>query len=101
MPVNLAKPVAPTTTPMPRSLRRLLLSVAFLVVAASAYLFFGQYLALGLILAIIAGWVLAPLARKRGWGEGRLMRYLNRPPIADETKRAPQPTPNPPRARCD
>ena len=54
------------TTSMPRSLRRLLLSVAFLLVAASVYVFFGQYLALGLIPAIIAGWVLALLARKRG-----------------------------------
>ena len=86
---------------MPRSPRRLLLSVAFLVVAASAYVFFGQYLVLGVILATIGGWVLLPLARKRGWGEGRLTRYLSRPPIVDEAKRASQPMPNPPSPRFD
>jgi hypothetical protein len=40
-------------------------------------------LALGLILR-----ALEPLARKRGWGsEGRLTRYLSRPPLIDESKR--------------
>jgi uncharacterized membrane protein YedE/YeeE len=50
---------------MPRSLRRLLLSVVFLVVAVVVYVFFGLYLLLGLILLNIACWVLAPLARER------------------------------------
>ena len=85
---------------MPPSLRRLLLSAVFLAVAVSVYVFFGLYLLLGLILANIACWVLAPIARKRGWGaEGRLTRYLNRPAIIDEARRASQPAPNPPGAR--
>jgi len=85
---------------MPRNLRRLLLSVVFLVVAVVVYVLFGLYLLLGLIFLNIVCWVFSPIARKRGWGgEGRLTRYLSRPPIADDAKRAPQPVPNPPRAR--
>ena len=87
---------------MPRSLGRFLLSVTFLAVAVIVYVFFGLYLLLGLIVLNIACWVLAPLARKRGWGaEGRLTRYLDRAPIADEAKRASPPTPNTPNARFD
>ena len=87
---------------MPRSPRRLLLSVAFLAMAVVVYVFFGLYLLLGLILLNIACWVLAPIARKRGWGsEGRLTRYLSRPPIADEAKRASPPAPNPLSPRLD
>jgi hypothetical protein len=85
---------------MPRNLRRLLLSVAFLVVAVVVYVLFGLYLLLGLLLLHVVCWALAPIARKRGWGsEGRLTRYLSRPPIADDAKRASPPAPNPPRAR--
>ena len=85
---------------MPRSPRRFLFSAVFLVVTIAVYFFFGLYLLLGLILANILCWALAPLARKRGWGaEGRLTRYLSRPPIADETRRVSQPTPRPPRTR--
>ncbi len=84
------------------SLRRLLLSVLFSAVAFVVYVFFGLYLLLGLILLNIVCWVLAPLARKRGWGsEGRLTRHLSRPTIADEARRASAPTPAPPRPRFD
>ncbi len=85
---------------MARCLRRLLLSFAFLTVAVVVYVFFGLYLLLGLLLLHIICWALAPVARKRGWGsEGRLTRYLSRPPVADAAKRASQPAPNPPPAR--
>ena len=87
---------------MPRSLRRFLLSVALSTVAFVVYVFFGLYLVLGLILLNIVCWVLAPVARKRGWGsEGRLTRLLNRPSITDEAKRASQPRPNPSSPRFD
>jgi hypothetical protein len=38
-------------------------------------------------------------AKARMGSEGRLTRHLSRPPVADQTKRASQPAPNPPRAR--
>lgn len=87
---------------MARSLRRFLLSIVFLAIAAAVYVFFGLYLLLGLILLNIACWVLAPLARKRGWGsEGRLTRYLSRPRIEDPTRVSPQSTQSLSRARFD
>ena len=55
------------TTFMPRSLRCLLLSVIFLAAWATAFYVFGLYLLVGLILSNIVCWVLAPIARKRGW----------------------------------
>ena len=87
---------------MPRHLRRLLLSVLFLVVAVVVYVLFGLYLLLGLIFLNIVCWVFSPTARKRGWGaESRLAAYLSPPPIIDAAKRASQPTPDPRRARFD
>jgi hypothetical protein len=80
---------------MPRSLRRLILSVLFSVVAVAVYVFFGLYLLVGLILLNVVCWALSPVARGRGWGsEGRLTAHLSRPPIADEAKRSAQPMPN-------
>ncbi len=82
---------------MPRSLRRLILSVLFSAVTVTVYVVFGLYLLLGLIALNIICWALAPVARKRGWAsEGRLTRYLSRPPIADEAKRSAPPMPTPP-----
>jgi hypothetical protein len=47
-------------------------------------------------------WVFSPIVQKRGWGaDGRLAAYLSPPPIVDATKRASQPTPDPPRAGFD
>ncbi len=55
---------------------RILLGALFLLAAVSAYVFFGLYILIGLISLNVLFAVLAPIARKRGWGsEGRLARF--------------------------
>lgn len=63
---------------------RFLLSVAII----SACMLFIQYILLGLIALGALSVVMAPIARRRGWGsEGRLTRHLSRPPFMDESRR--------------
>jgi hypothetical protein len=62
----------------------ILARVLFAVAAVAVYIFFGLYLLLGLIAINLVAAMLAPIARKRGWGsEGRLTRHLSRPPFED------------------
>ena len=68
---------------------RFLLAAFFAVAAVAVYIFFGLYLLLGLIAINLVAAMLAPIARKRGWGgEGRLTRHLSRPPFEDPDRRA-------------
>jgi hypothetical protein len=70
------------------------LGVLVVVAAVAVYVFFGLYLLLGLIAINLVAAVLAPIARKRGWGaEGRLTRYLSRPPFEDPDRRADKNSP--------
>lgn len=53
------------------------------------FVFYGLYLLIALIALNLACLLLGPIARRRGWGaEGRLTRYLSRPPFEDERHRA-------------
>ncbi len=68
---------------------RFLLAVLFVAAAVVVYVFFGLYLLLGLIAINLVAAMLAPVARRRGWGsEGRLTRHLSRPPFEDPDRRA-------------
>jgi hypothetical protein len=59
------------------------------VAIVSACGLFIQYILLGLIALGALSIMIAPIARRRGWGsEGRLTRHLSRPPFADESRRA-------------
>ena len=70
--------------PNTRPVFRFLLAALFGVAAVVVYVFFGLYLLLGLIAINLVAAMLAPIARKRGWGsEGRLTRHLSRPPFED------------------
>jgi hypothetical protein len=63
---------------------RFLLGVAIV----SVCVFFIDYVMLGLIVLGALAVMIAPIARRRGWGsEGRLTRYLNRPRFMDEGRR--------------
>ena len=64
--------------------------LALIVVGTSSiFVFFGLYLLIALIALNLACLLLAPIARRRGWGaEGRLARHLSRPPFEDESRRA-------------
>jgi hypothetical protein len=63
---------------------RFLLSVAIV----SACMLFIQYVLLGLMALGALSVMIAPIARRRGWGsEGRLTRHLSRPPFMDESRR--------------
>jgi hypothetical protein len=78
--------------PMPDTRRafpsRSWLAVLFAVAAVAVYKFFGLYLLLGLIAINLVAAMLAPIARKRGWGsEGRLTRHLSRPRFEDPGRR--------------
>ncbi|HZO47584.1 MAG TPA: hypothetical protein VFB68_16930 [Xanthobacteraceae bacterium] len=71
---------------------RFLLAAFFVVAAVAVYIFFGLYLLLGLIAINLVAAMLAPIARKRGWGsEGRLTRHLSRPPFENPDRRAGRP----------
>jgi hypothetical protein len=75
--------------PDSRPVFRILLAALFVAAAVTVYIFFGLYLLLGLIAINLVAAVLAPIARKRGWGtEGRLTRHLSRPPFEDPDRRA-------------
>ncbi len=57
--------------------------------ASCIFVFFGLYLLIALIALNLACLLLAPIARRRGWGaEGRLTRHLSRPQFEDESRRA-------------
>jgi hypothetical protein len=72
-----------------RLIFRFLLAALFVAAAVAVYIFFGLYLLLGLIAINLVAAMLAPIARKRGWGsEGRLTRHLSRPPFEDPDRRA-------------
>lgn len=63
----------------------------FLIVGGASYIFvfYGLYLLIALIALNLVCLLLAPIARRRGWGaEGRLTRHLSRPRIEDESRRA-------------
>ena len=62
----------------------------FIVGSASCiFLFYGLYLLIALVALNLACLLLAPIARRRGWGaEGRLTRHLSRPRLEDESRRA-------------
>ena len=54
----------------------------------SACVFFIEYVMLGLIALGALAVMIAPIARRRGWGsEGRLTRYLSSPHFMDEGRR--------------
>ena len=75
--------------PDSRLMFRFLLAALFVTAAVAVYIFFGLYLLLGLIAINLVAALLAPIARKRGWGsEGRLTRHLSRPPFDDPDRRA-------------
>ncbi|MFK4489837.1 hypothetical protein ABIA45_004915 [Bradyrhizobium sp. USDA 336] len=62
----------------------------FLIVggASCIFVFYGLYLLIALIALNLVCLLLAPIARRRGWGaEGRLTRHLSRPRIEDESRR--------------
>jgi hypothetical protein len=64
---------------------RFLLSVAIICACG----FFIQYILLGLMALGALSIMIAPIARRCGWGsEGRLTRHLSRPPFMDESRRA-------------
>ena len=49
---------------------------------------FIEYILLGLMVLGALSLMIAPIARRRGWGsEGRLTRHLSRPPFMDESRR--------------
>ena len=57
--------------------------------ASCIFVFYGLYLLIALIALNLGCLLLAPIARRRGWGaEGRLTRHLNRPRIEDESRKA-------------
>ena len=57
--------------------------------ACCIYVFYSFYLLIGLLALNLACRLLAPIAKRRGWGaEGRLTRHLSRPPFADESRKA-------------
>lgn len=63
---------------------RFLLSVAIV----SACMLFIHYVLLGLMALGALSVMIAPIARRRGWGsEGRLTRHLSRPAFMDESRR--------------
>jgi hypothetical protein len=63
---------------------RLLLTVAI----ASTCAYFISYILLALVGLGALSVMIAPIARRRGWGsEGRLSRHLSRPPFVDESRR--------------
>ena len=59
------------------------------IVAAVVLFFYSFHIILGLfgLMALLA--VYGRIARKRGWGgEGRLTRYLSRPPFENQSRRS-------------
>jgi len=72
-----------------RRIGHILIITVFLV-GGAVWVFSALYiLLLGLIALSVFFAAFAPIARRRGWGgEGRLARYLNRPPFEDETRRS-------------
>ena len=75
--------------PDSRLVFRFVLAALFVATAVVVCIFFGLYLLLALIAINLVAAVLAPIARRRGWGaEGRLTRHLSRPPFDDPDRRA-------------
>jgi hypothetical protein len=59
------------------------------LVGGAVWAFSGLYILLGLIALSVPFAVFAHIARRRGWGGwGRMDRYLNRPPLEDETRQS-------------
>jgi hypothetical protein len=57
--------------------------------ASCIFVFYGLHLLMALIALNLVCLLMAPIARRRGWGaEGRLSRHLSRPPFDDESRRA-------------
>jgi hypothetical protein len=60
----------------------------FGVAVVSACMVFFQYVLIGLIALGALSIMIAPIARRRGWGsEGRVARHLSRPPFVNESRR--------------
>jgi hypothetical protein len=60
----------------------------FGVAVVSTCMVFFQYILIGLMALGALSVMIAPIARRRGWGsEGRLTRHLSRPPFVDESRR--------------
>lgn len=68
--------------------RRLLFRLLLVIVAIPVVFYIG-YIITGFAVLIGLCAARAPIARARGWGsEGRLIRYLSRPRLADESRRS-------------